>query len=211
MAPPAPSSPGPASLLPPRGTPPPSWDFPHQARDLRPAPPRPPSFVEGLRIPLLQPLPLLFPQNLYQRVRALGPRLRNRETCRVFGPLLPKSTRWCGKDRPPGWARVFYESIFLQIMSFDSLAPQKGRLLPSSATSSSPARRCCWQSHAVTSHPLPHRPPSRGLWVVWQEQTQGCPRCAGHRMLGAGRGEFPPTPTGQRHCPLPESETSQVQ
>ena len=147
--------------------------LPPRPGDLRPALPSsaPPGLVEGLWLLCCSPAcsPPLRPRIRYQRVRVLGPGLRNEWPAgpSAFSCQKHKAARQEG--RPPGWAREFSTNLFLfTLRSFESPAPQKSGHLPRLCHQLFPyPHLCCWQSHAVTSHPLPHQPPSRGLWVAW--------------------------------------------
>lgn len=112
MAPPPPSLPGrppfrlPAAPLHLLGT------SPTRPGDLGPAPPRPPGFVESLRIPLLPPLPLLFPQNLIPKSQGPGPQAQEQSDLQGLRPSLAKKHKMVRQGQAPGDGQEFSMNLF---------------------------------------------------------------------------------------------------
>lgn len=181
-------------------------------------PARPPGLPEGVRLPLLRP-PLL-PSHPHPESDTKESGSWARAQGQSDQPDFPPSRHRAqdGEARRAGaglrgWAREFSMNLFFfRLRSFASPAPQKSCHLPPPPPPALPSLLCCWQSHSVTSHPLPHRPPAP-VDSGWSNMSgpRGSTSVQGTGCQGRGAKGLPPHPAGQRPCPLPASLMSQVQ
>lgn len=103
-------------------------------------------------------------------------------TCQVFGLLLQKRTV-VARRAAAGKGKFSTNLFFFRLRSFDSPAPQRNPHLLSLCHQLVPhPLLCCWQSHAVTSHPPPVGPSVGPGW------SGAPPLCRAQNA-------------GQRHCP----------
>lgn len=125
--------------------------------------------------------------------------------CRTFGLLLPKAQGGEVRRKATGAGQsVFYTSIFIHPQEFAEPSTPEGwspsrlrhRLLPR-------PRLCCWQSHAVTSHPLPQEPPPVGSGWPGEGRPRGAPSVQGTECQAWAGGQLLPNHTGQRPVLLP--------
>lgn len=150
---------------------------PTRPGDLRPAPPCPPALLRASGFSAAA-LPPPTPESDTKESGSWAPGWV-RVTCQVFGLLLPKRTV-VARRAAAGKGKFSTNLFFFRLRSFDSPAPQRNPHLLSLRHQLVPhPLLCCWQSHAVTSHPPP-RGTLRGPRVV-----RGHHLCAGHRLPGS--------------------------
>lgn len=189
----------------------PSWDC------CDPSPSSPDQGTSGLRLHALlshshlvgdvcflrcSPTTLLLPPE--SDTKESGPRAKNLEQSgqQALRPSLARKHKMLRRRLGhQGRAREFSMNLFFFQTKEFLITSHPGRVATfpaSTASSSTSSLLCYWQSHMVTSHPRPYRPPPPLPWVLGDPARAG-PRdpshlCAGHRMLGRGEGEMAPTP-----------------
>lgn len=100
--------------------------------------------------------------------------------------------------------RVFYESIFLETKEF-SIARHPRRVVTFSCLRHQLPLPllCCWQSHTVTSHPLPLRPSTPvGSGRSGKSRPRDPTSVQGTESWGGEGGEFLPAPVGSATVPF---------
>lgn len=103
-----------------------------------------------------------------------------------------------------GGGQEFSMNLFFFRLSFDIPTPQKSCHLPPPLPPALPhPSLCCWQSHAVTSHPLPASPQLPGAMGSPARAGPGAPSLCRAQNAGGREGrQFSPRPLGSATVPF---------